>query len=72
MSYLLNINLQTRKAIFFKNQPSSLGYLFERYTPFFELVIFLSFRLNAYTRMCVSTLGSFSFWDKNQGIMMKH
>ena len=47
-----------------KNQPSSLGCYFSEKEPFFELVIFPCFRPNPYTRMCVSTIGSFSLVRK--------
>ena len=49
-------------STFPKNQPSSLGCIFERYSPLFELVILLCFWPNLYTRMCVSTLVSCLLW----------
>ena len=44
---------------FWKNRPSSLGCYFWEENIFFKLVIYLCFRPNPYTRMCVSTIGSF-------------
>ena len=53
ISYLISMNLQIPNFDFSPNQTSSLGcYFGERYS-FFEIVIFLCFRPNPYTRMCV-------------------
>ena len=43
--------------------------IFERKSPFFELAIFPCFRPNPYTRMCASTIGSFSLF---RNILKQH
>ena len=58
--YLLAANLD----FLFKSAFEFQAAIFETYSPFFELVICPCFRLNPYTRMCVSTLGSCSLFVK--------
>ena len=55
-----------------KNQPSNLGCYFWQKHSFFELVIFQCFLPNPYTRMCVSTIGSFSLFRKKWKIIVNY
>ena len=60
--YLLNIDLQIPNKNFSEKSAFEPGLLFFQETFFFELVIFLHFSPNPYTRRCVSTIESLSFF----------
>ena len=65
LCHALNVSFQIPNSNFGENQPSSLGcYFWRDIVLFSELVFFLCFRPNSYTRMCVSTIGSFSLFGK--------
>ena len=63
--HALNINLQIPNICSSEKSAFEPGVLFLRERGlFFELVIFLRFRPSPYTRMCESTIGSFSLFGK--------
>ena len=60
-----SLNTKYTKSFFFEKSAFEPGLLFLRERGlFFELVIFPQFLPNPYTRMCVSTIGSFSLFRK--------
>ena len=68
VQYLANIKLLTPSiCLSQRNSLRVLGYIdiiFERYSPTFDLVFFLGFRPNPYTRMCIPTIGLYSTLGK--------
>ena len=63
-SYLLNINLRRRSIDLFPKSSFEWIAVLEKYCPSPDLATFRRFRPKPYTRLCVSTLESFSISGK--------